>query len=135
MLNLRNTVATVEEAREAAMEHASKVANSAAKSAKEISSQAEQWAKDGYGSAREAMKTGPFKWGAVSLGFGAVMGGLFALWRRTAKTPRRPARNTMAVRARSKQSLRGAADANALEVPAVRKKAKRARKTRQSANV
>jgi hypothetical protein len=135
MLNLRNTAPAVDGAREAAKERATKVVNSAAQSAKDISSQVEQWAKDGYGSAREAMKTEPFKWGALSLGFGALVGGLFTLWRRNTKTEQRPARNTMAVRARSKQSLRGAADVDAPEVAPVRKKAKRTRRARQSANV
>jgi hypothetical protein len=135
MLNLRNTTPATEQAKDAAIERASKAADKAAKSAKEISGQLERWAKDGYGSAREAMKSGQFKWGAASLGFGALVGGLFALWQRNAKAQRRPTRNTMAVRARAKQSMRAAPETNGGEVPAVRKTAKRTRRSRQAANV
>src|ERR1700680_107841 len=54
-----------------------KTANSAAKSAKDVSDQLAQWARGGYGSARNVVTSGPFLWGAASLGFGA---GLVALW-------------------------------------------------------
>ena len=82
--NLRNPLPAIENAGEMAADRVKKAANSAAQAAKDATSQLEDWAKDGYGSAREAVKTKPFMWGAASLGFGALMGGLYALWRRGA---------------------------------------------------
>jgi len=67
-----------------------KTANSAAKSAKEVSDQLEKWAKDGYGSARNVVTSGPFLWSAASLGVGA---GLIALWRSNMKPGKRGKRS------------------------------------------
>jgi len=89
---------------ENAGEMAKKAANSAAQAAKDATGQLQDWAKDGYGSARDAVKTKPYMWGAVSLGFGALMGGLYTLWRRGTGEGRR-ARKTLPARARAKQSL------------------------------
>jgi hypothetical protein len=49
--------------------------------------------------------------GAASLGFGALMGGLYALWQRGAAKSR-TARKTLPVRARAKQSLRAMTQTN-----------------------
>ncbi len=74
--NLRNPIPGIENASEAVK----KTAMSAAQAAKDATGQLEDWAKDSYGSARDAVKTKPFMLGAASLGFGALMGGLYALW-------------------------------------------------------
>jgi hypothetical protein len=67
-----------------------KTANSAAKSAKDVSDQLEKWAINGYGSARNVVTSGPFLWSAASLSLGA---GLFALWRGNMKPGRRGKRS------------------------------------------
>ena len=95
--NLRNPLPGIENAGEMAK----KAANSAAQAAKDATAQLEDWAKDGYGSARDAVKTKPFMWGAVSLGFGALMGGIYTLWRRGSGESR-PSRKTVPARARAK---------------------------------
>ena len=122
--NLRNPLPAIENAGEMAADHVKKAANSAAQAAKDATSQLEDWAKDGYGSAREAVKTKPFMWGAVSLGFGALMGGLYTLWRRGAAKDR-PARKTLPARSRAKQSL--ATKMNGTNGSTAKPKPKRAR--------
>lgn len=101
---MRNPLPDIENAGEVAVDRVKKAANSAAQAAKDATGQVQGWAKDGYGSAREAVKTKPYMWGAVSLGFGALMGGLYTLWRRGAGEGRRT-RKTLPARARAKQSL------------------------------
>ena len=125
--NLRNPVPGIENAGEMAK----KAANSAAQAAKDATSQLEAWAKDGYGSARDAVKTKPYMWGAVSLGFGALMGGLYTLWRRgPSESP--PGRKTLPARARAKQSL--TTKMNGANGSAAKPKPKRSRRASPSAN-
>jgi hypothetical protein len=81
---LRNPLPIIENAGEMAVDRVKKAANSAGQAAKDATSQLEDWAKDGYGAARDAVKTKPFMWGAASLGFGALLCGLYALWQRGA---------------------------------------------------
>jgi hypothetical protein len=96
---------------ERAGEMVKKAAIGATQIAKDTTSQIEDWAKTGYGSARGVVKTKPFMLGAASLGFGALMGGLYALWQRGAAKSQ-PARKTMPLRARAKQSLRAITGTN-----------------------
>ena len=105
--NLRNPIPGIENAGEMVK----KAASGAAQITKDATSQLEDWAKVGYGSARDAVKTKPFIWGTASLGFGALMGGLYALWQRGAAKAK-PARKAMAVRARAKQSRRAVTQTN-----------------------
>ena len=128
--NLRNPLPAIENAGEMAADRvkkaansAAQAANSAAQAAKDATTQLEDWAKDGYGSAREAVKTKPFMWGAASLGLGALMGGLYTLWRRGAAKDR-PTGKTLPARARAKQSL--ATDANGANRKQKPKRARRA---------
>jgi hypothetical protein len=121
--NLRNPLPGLEKTGDLAMDRIKKAANGAAQVAKDATCQMEDWAKAGYGSARDAATTKPVMWGAVSLGFGAVMGGLYALWQRGAPKTR-PARKTLPARARAKQSLRGMTQANG-SVSGTKRKAKR----------
>ena len=133
MLNhLRNPLPVIENAGEIAADRVKKAANSAAQAARDATSQLEDWAKDGYGSARDAVKTKPFMWGAASLGFGALMGGLYTLWRRgTAEG--RPGRKTLPVRTRAKQSSR-AMKMNGTNGSAAKPKAKRTRRAPPAMN-
>lgn len=121
-----NKLRNIEEAGEAAMDQVMKAANSAAQSARDVSDQLSEWAKDGYGSARDAVKTQPLVWGAVSLGIGALAGGMYALWRRGMGSNRSP-RKTMSARARSKHALRNIAKLDSGGRAAARKKTRRAR--------
>jgi|1185.fasta_scaffold1270595_1 hypothetical protein len=121
--NLRNPLPGFENAGEM-VDTVKKTANRATKAAKDASSQVENWAKDGYGSARDAVKTKPWMLGAASLGFGALMGGLYALWQRGAARKGRT-RKTVPVRSRAKQSLRAMSKANGAQARSSRK-AKRA---------
>jgi hypothetical protein len=109
--NLRNPMPGIENAGEMAVESVKKAADRASKAAKDATGQLESWAKDGYDSARDAAKTKPFMLGAVSLGFGALIGGLYALWQRGGAR-KRTARKTVPVRTRAKQSLRAMTGAN-----------------------
>lgn len=119
--NLRNPLPGIEKKSDLAAERIKKAADSAAEVAKNATSQVEDWAKAGYGTARDAATTKPVLWGAVSLGFGALMGGLYALWERNAaKTPL--ARKTLPVRRRAKQSLRAHTNGSA---SGAKRKAKR----------
>lgn len=108
MLNkLRNPLSGIENPGEMIR----KAAMGAGKAAKHATDRLEDWAKDGYGSARDKAKTKPFAVGAASLGLGAVIGGLYALWQRGAPKTR-PTRKALPVRAGSKQSLRATTHAN-----------------------
>ena len=69
---MRNPLPGIENASEAVR----KAAMSAAQAAKDATCQVEDWAKAGYGSARDVVTTKPLVVGAASLGFGAIMGGL-----------------------------------------------------------
>ncbi len=89
MLNWRSTLPAVEDAGEYAMDQLLNVANSAAKSARDVSSQIESWATDGYETIRDVAKSEPAFWGALTIGMGALAGGLFALWRSSGSKPRR----------------------------------------------
>lgn len=113
MFNWRNTLSDVEDAGEYAMDQLLSAANSAARSARDVSGQIESWATDGYEAIRgAAKKNDPAFWGAISVGMGALMGGLFALWRSSGQKPRRRrsrSPRTMAVSSgmgRSKRSMR-----------------------------
>jgi|HubBroStandDraft_6_1064221.scaffolds.fasta_scaffold1109770_2 hypothetical protein len=109
--NLRNPLPRIENAGEMGVDRVKKAANCAAHAAKDATSQFENWVKDGYGSARDAVKAKPFISGAASLGLGALIGGLYALWRRSAAEGQ-SVRNPLAVRARTKQSLRAITQMN-----------------------
>jgi hypothetical protein len=99
MLNWRNTLPDLEDAGDFAMDQL----RSAAKSARNASSQIESWASDGYDAIR---KNDAAFWGAVSVGMGALMGGLFALWRSSGTKPRR-GRRARTVAAISAMGSRG----------------------------
>jgi hypothetical protein len=125
--NLRNPIPGIENAGEMVK----KAAIDAAQVAKDATNQIEDWAKDGYDSAMDAVKTKPVMLGAASLGFGALIGGLYALWQRGAtKTPSR--RKTLPVRARAKQSLRATTGMNGNAAP--KAKAKRSKRAPRSMN-
>ena len=128
--NLRNPLAGLESTGDMVVDRIKKAADSAAQAAKNTTTQLEDWAKDGYGSARDVVKTKPLMLGAASLGFGALMGGLYALWQRGAAKSR-TARKTLPVRARAKQSLRAMTNGAR---PATKRKSKRARRALPSAN-
>ena len=129
---LRNPHPGIEKAGEMAVDRVKKAANSAAQAAKDATSQLEDWAKDGYGSARDAVKSKPFVLGAVSLGFGALMGGLYALWQRGAAKGR-SAGKTLPARAGARQSLRSTTKTNG-NGSAAKHKAKRTRRAPRSTN-
>ena len=118
--NLRNPMPAIEDAGEIAVESVKKAADRASKAAKDASHQLEDWAKDGYSSARDAVKTKPYILGVASLGIGAVIGGLYALWQRGG-TRKRAARKTVPVRTRAKQSLRAMTRANSAASGTTRK--------------
>jgi len=119
---MRNPLPGIENASEAVR----KAAMSAAQAAKDATCQVEDWAKAGYGSARDVVTTKPLVVGAASLGLGAIMGGLYSLWQRGAAKAR-PARKAMPVRARAKQSLRATAPTNGAG-SATKRKPKRTRR-------
>lgn len=130
--NLRNPLPGIENAGGMAVDRVKKAANSAAQAAKDTTGQLEGWAKDGYGSARDAVKAKPFMFGAASLGLGAFMGGLYALWQRGAvKT--RSSRKTLPVRSRAKQAMRAMPKTNGTG-SAAKPKTKRTRRAPPSAN-
>ena len=79
-----------------------RAANQTAASAKEMGEQLEDWAKDGY----EAVRERPLLWGAASLGIGALIGGLYALWQREANRETQPNGTTMPARSRTKPAMR-----------------------------
>lgn len=103
MLNWRNTLPDFDDAGEYAMDQLRSVANSAAKSARDVSGQIESWATDGYESMRDAAEAEPAAfWGAVTVAMGALAGGLFAWWQSSGRKPQRGrSRTTRAMAARS----------------------------------
>lgn len=88
MFNRRSTLSDIEDAGEYAMNQILNAANSVGNSAKQLSSQVEDWASDGYDAVRDAAKSDAAFWGAITVGVGACVGGLFSLWRFAAKDPR-----------------------------------------------
>jgi hypothetical protein len=100
--NLRNKMPSMDEAADIAKDNVMRVANQTVASARDVGGHIDEWAKDGY----DAVKARPLMWGAASLGFGALMGGLYALWQREAKRGVRPKRKTMATRSRTKHAVR-----------------------------
>ena len=123
MLNWRNTLSDVEDAGEYAIDQLLSAANSAAKSA-------ESWASDGYEAIRDAAKKNDAAfWGAISVGMGALMGGLFALWRSSGQKPRRGRRRsarTVATNSGMGRSMRSMGTGTRMSSP------KRSRKTTRS---
>lgn len=112
MLNWRNNRSGLEEAGDFAMDQLRSVANTAAKSARDVSSQIESWATDGYESLRDVAESEPAAfWSGVTIAMGALAGGLFALWQTSGSKQRRGRRRsarTVAVRSgmtRSKRSM------------------------------
>src|SRR5579883_2252667 len=86
MLNWRNTLPELEDAGEYAMDQLRSVANGAAKSMRDVSGQIETWASDGYDAIRDAAESEPAAfWGAVTVGMGALIGGMFAWWQTSGK--------------------------------------------------
>ena len=116
--NLRTRLPDIEDAREAAVDRLAKTAGIAAQTAKNASGHLEEWAKDGLYS----VKSRPLMWSAASLGLGALIGGLFALWRK-AKPSGKVSSRTVPARSRSKQILREAAKTNGGAKPARKKRA------------
>jgi hypothetical protein len=125
--NLRNKMPSIDGAAEVAKDSVMRAANQTAASAREMGEQIEDWAKDGY----EAVRDRPILWGAASLGIGALIGGLYALWQREAKRETRPNGKTMAARSRTKHAMRmeGEASSRAKANGHTRKR-KRTRKPR-----
>ena len=119
--NLRTRLPDIEEAREAALDRVAKTAGIAAQTAKNASGHLEEWAKDGL----DSVKSRPLMWSAASLGFGALIGGLFAVWRK-AKPSGRVSRRTVPARSRSKQILLEARKTNVAAKPARKKRAPKA---------
>lgn len=110
MLNWRSTRTGFEDAGEFAMDQLRSAADSAAKSAREVSSQIESWAADGYESIRDAAESEPAAfWSAVTIGMGALIGGMFAWWQTSTpkrRRGRRPAARTMAAGSGMKRHMR-----------------------------
>jgi hypothetical protein len=104
MFNWRSTLPAVEDAGEYAMDQLLSAANSAAKSAREVSSQIETWATDGYESLRDAAKSEPAFWGTMALGVGGLIGGLYTLWRKQPRRSRGRRRSARTVAASSGMS-------------------------------
>ncbi|HEX3486035.1 MAG TPA: hypothetical protein VHT51_13305 [Micropepsaceae bacterium] len=128
MLNSwRNKLPDIEDAGGAAMDSVAKAAAVAAQSAKDASIQLEEWAKDGF----DSVKARPMIWGAASLGFGALMGGLFAVLRKSKPNGRAASPRTVAARSRSKQALRASVDS---ATPATKKRRSRKAPPRAAAN-
>ena len=132
MLKWRSTLPAVEDAGEYAMDQLVSAANSAAKSARDVSSQIESWATDGYKSIRHAAKSEPAFWGVMTVGIGAMIGGLYALWRSSGKKPGRSRKaRTMAVSSgMSSAMIRRMRAMAGMPAGASKSTPKRARKTR-----
>lgn len=136
MLNWRNNRSGLEEAGDFAMDQLRSVANTAAKSARDVSSQIESWAADGYESLRDAAESEPAAfWSGVSIAMGALAGGLFAWWQTSGSKQRRGRRRsarTVAVRSgmtRSKRSMGAGMNSAAMsKKPRRRRKMMRRRK-------
>jgi hypothetical protein len=124
--NLRNKLPEIEEAGDAALNRVVSAANSAAQTARDASGHLEGWAKDGL----DSMKMRPFMWGTASLGVGALLGGLFALWRKPkpARVNKRAPLKTMPARVRTKQALRATVKPNGAATAESKPRKKRARK-------
>jgi hypothetical protein len=88
MFNKRSTLSELGDAGDYAMDQLLSAANSVGKSARQVSSQIEDWANDGYETVRDAAKSDAAFWGAISLAMGAAAGGLFSLWRFASNDPR-----------------------------------------------
>jgi hypothetical protein len=99
--NLRNRLPDIEDAREVAVERVMKAANSAAQATKDASEHLEDWAWEGLASVRSR----PLMWAAISLGFGVLIGGVFAVWQK-ARPNGHVALRAVPVRARSKPKRR-----------------------------
>lgn len=135
MLNWRNNRSGLEEAGEYAMDQLRSVASTAAQSARDVSSQIESWATDGYESVRDMAESEPAAfWSAVTIGMGALAGGLFAWWQ-TSGSKQRPGRRrsarTMAVRSgmsRSKRTMGAAMNGAGMTKPRRRKVTRRAKR-------
>src|SRR5262245_22975765 len=120
--NLRNKMPSFEEAADVAKDSVMRAAN-------EMGGQLEEWAQDGY----DAVRARPIMWGAASLGIGALMGGLYALWQRDAKLGTRPNGKTMAARSRTKHAVRIAANGKTNGHTRKRKRARKPRTVRAPA--
>lgn len=88
MFNKRSTLSELGDAGDYAMDQLLSAANSVGKSAKQVSSQIEDWATDGYEAIRGGAKSDAAFWGAITVGMGACIGGLFSLWRFASNDPR-----------------------------------------------
>jgi hypothetical protein len=99
--NLRSSLPDIEEAGAAAVDRLAKAADIAMQTAKSASELLGEWVKD----SADSVKSRPLMWGLISLGFGALIGGLFARWR-TAKPNEPVARRAVPARARSKPKKR-----------------------------
>ena len=100
--NLRNKMPSMDKAADMAKDNVMRVANHTVASARDVGGHIDEWTKDGY----DAVRARPLMWGVASLGFGALMGGLYALWHREPKRAMRPKRKTMATRSRTKHAVR-----------------------------
>jgi hypothetical protein len=127
--NLRNRLPDIEDAGAVAVDHVVKAASTAAQAAKDATVQLEEWAQEGV----DCAKKRPLMWGAASLGFGALMGGLYALWRK-AKPSGQIAHRTMPARSRVKQTLRAAAKSTGAAKLVAKKRGKRPGRARSSAD-
>lgn len=128
MLNWRNTLPDFEDAGDFAMDQL----RTAAKSARDVSSQIESWATDGYEAIRDAAKNNDAAfWGAVSVGMGALMGGLFALWRSSGQKPSR-GRKARTVAANSGIGTRSMRSMGSMATEKGKSSAKRSRRTTRS---
>jgi hypothetical protein len=107
LINLRNRLPDIrlediEDARDVAAERITKAAAAAARTAREASDLVEDWAAEGLDSVRAR----PLIWVAASLGLGVLVGGLFAVWQRTARPNAQAARRAVAARTRPKPKRR-----------------------------
>jgi hypothetical protein len=127
--NLRNRLPEIAGAGEVAVDRVVKAANTAAQSAKDVTVQLEEWAQEGV----DCAKKRPLMWGAASLGFGALMGGLYALWRK-AKPNGHAAVKTAPLRSRGKQTLRAAAKSTGAAELVPKKRGKKPGRARSSAD-
>jgi len=127
--NMRNKMPSIEDAAEVARDSVMRAANHTAASAREMGGQLEEWAKDGF----DAVRARPVMWSAASLGIGALMGGLYALWQREAKRGTRANGKTMPARSRSKQVVRAEANGQSKRHTRKRKSTRKPRAVRAQA--
>jgi hypothetical protein len=88
-------------------------------------------------SARDTVTSKPFIWGAASLGFGALAGGLITMWRRGGMDGQinlNFARKIMPARTNSKKSMRATTAIDATASLAPKRKARKSKRSRSSAN-